>query len=174
MAPASRSTGGCGRPQADARRDPGQTNRAILLGNTRTEATDFSPVCPCLPESGAYNVYAVAESRTVRTLAGGVDVVPQVSFAELAARLGAIPTSSWSGHHRHRSRRMRRCSIGSGSMAMTRRSLLLVRGAEVLAAAELVDGKTVTTHWPDIDASADLSRGHVAARRTLYRGRPIC
>jgi AraC family transcriptional activator FtrA len=42
-------------------------------------------------ESGTYNVYAVASSRSARTLTGGLDVVPQLSFSELAARLNGDP-----------------------------------------------------------------------------------
>src|SRR5262245_21455485 len=60
--------------------DAGKPTVAILLGNTPTEATDFLAPYAMFAESGAYNVHAVAESRTVRTLAGGVDVLPQLSF----------------------------------------------------------------------------------------------
>src|SRR6267142_2651860 len=91
MAPAraAQAAAVAARPTLD--HDPGKPTVAILLGNTRTEATDFLVPYAMFAESGAYNVYAVAESRTVRTLAGGVDVVPQVSFEELAARLGGGP-----------------------------------------------------------------------------------
>ena len=37
-------------------------------------------------ESGAYNVYAVAETRGLRTLTGGVDVVPQATSRLAVAR----------------------------------------------------------------------------------------
>ena len=104
-------------------------------------------------ESGAYNVYAVAETRELRTLTGGVDVVPQHSFAELAAVLhhepniivvpamldtGSpqnVPVLDWLRKHGHAP------------------TLLFswCAGAEVLAASGLIDGKTVTTNWGDID-----------------------
>ena len=71
--------------------DGGKPTVAVLLGNTPTEATDFLVPYAMFVESGAYNVYAVAETRAVRTLAGGVDVVPQVSFAELTAKLHGSP-----------------------------------------------------------------------------------
>lgn len=134
--------------------DAGKPTVAILLGNTRTEATDFLTPYAMFAESGAYNVYAVAASRELRTLAGGVEVMPQFSFAELAAQLqhspdiivvpaiveiGSAenaPVLDWLREH------------GKGQ------SLLFswCVGAEVLAASGLIDGKTVTTHWGKIDA----------------------
>jgi len=38
--------------------------------------------------TGAYNVYAVASDKEVRSLTGGVDVVPHFSFEELDNLLG--------------------------------------------------------------------------------------
>ncbi len=134
--------------------DAGKPTVAILLGNTRTEATDFLTPYAMFAESGAYNVYAVAASRDLRTLAGGVDVMPQFSFEELAAQLHHspdiivvpaildiesaenVPVLDWLRQHGHG------------------QTLLFswCAGAEVLAASGLIDGKTVTTHWGDIDA----------------------
>lgn len=84
-----------------------------MLGNTRTEATDFLAPYAMFVESGAYNVYAVAESRALRTLAGGVDVLPQLSFADLAARLHRSPDIIVvPAMTRIESPDMRRCSTG--------------------------------------------------------------
>ena len=154
MAPAPEALAAAVVPQAAPRYDAGKPTVAVLLGNTRTEATDFLTPYAMFAESGAYNVYAVAESRAVRTLAGGVDVVPQFSFAELAARLQhspdiiVVPAMT---------------AIGSPENAPVldwlrqhgRDQTLLFSwcaGAEVLAASGLIDGKTVTTHWGDIQA----------------------
>ncbi len=134
--------------------DAGKPTVAVLLGNTRTEAVDFLTPYAMFAESGAYNVYAVAASRELRTLAGGVEVMPQFSFEELAAQLhhspdivvvpaileiGSAenaPVLDWLREH------------GKGQ------SLLFswCAGAEVLAASGLIDGQTVTTHWGKIDA----------------------
>ncbi len=134
--------------------DGGKPTVAVLLGNTPTEATDFLVPYAMFVESGAYNVYAVAETRAVRTLAGGVDVVPQLSFEELAARLqhspdiivvpamlnvGSpenVPVLDWLRQHGH------------GQTLV----FSWCAGAEVLAASGLIDGKTATTHWGKIDA----------------------
>jgi transcriptional regulator GlxA family with amidase domain len=134
--------------------DSAKPTVAVLLGNTPTEATDFLVPYAMFVESGAYNVYAVAESRAVRTLAGGVDVVPQVSFAELTAKLHGspniivvpamlnvgspdnVPVLDWLRQHDH------------GQTLV----FSWCAGAEVLAASGLIDGKTATTHWGKIDA----------------------
>lgn len=134
--------------------DSAKPTVAVLLGNTPTEATDFLVPYAMFVESGAYNVYAVAESRAVRTLAGGVDVVPQVSFAELTAKLHGspniivvpamlnvgspdnVPVLDWLRQHGH------------GQTLV----FSWCAGAEVLAASGLIDGKTATTHWGKIDA----------------------
>ncbi|HZG65898.1 MAG TPA: hypothetical protein VEZ12_04095, partial [Herpetosiphonaceae bacterium] len=43
--------------------DSAKPTVAVLLGNTPTEATDFLVPYAMFVESGAYNVYAVAETR---------------------------------------------------------------------------------------------------------------
>lgn len=134
--------------------DAAKPTVAVLLGNTPTEATDFLVPYAMFAESDVYNVYAVAETRAVRTLAGGVDVVPQVSFAELTAKLhgspdiivvpamlnvGApenVPVLDWLRVHGHGQTLLFSWCVG----------------AEVLAASGLIDGKTATTHWGQIDA----------------------
>lgn len=134
--------------------DASKPTVAILLSNTQTESSDFLTPYAMFAESGAYNVYAVAETRGLRTLTGGVDVVPQRSFAELAALLqhgpdiivvpafldvGSpqnVPALDWLRQNgKEQTMLFSWCS-----------------GAEVLAASGLIDGKTVTTHWGDIDA----------------------
>lgn len=154
MAPAPEALAAAVVPQPTPGYDADKPTVAVLLGNTRTEATDFLAPYAMFAESGAYNVYAVAESRAVRTLAGGVDVVPQFSFRELAARLHHspdiivvpailnirspenVPVLDWLRQNGHD------------------QTLLFswCAGAEVLAESGLIDGKTVTTHWDDINA----------------------
>jgi AraC family transcriptional regulator, transcriptional activator FtrA len=134
--------------------DASKPTVAILLSNTQTESSDFLMPYAMFAESGAYNVYAVAETRGLRTLTGGVDVVPQRSFAELDAQLqhrpdiivvpamNAIgspqnePVLDWLRQH------------GQAPTLL----FSWCSGAEVLAASGLIDGKTVTTHWGNIDA----------------------
>jgi transcriptional regulator GlxA family with amidase domain len=139
-------------PASVAAPDPAKPTVAVVLGNTRTEATDFLAPYALLAESGAYNVYAVADSRDARTLAGGVDVIPQLTFAELVARDADGPDVIVVPAITH---------IESPENASVLEWLRAQRdgatlfswcvGAEVLAASGLVDGRPVTTHWGDID-----------------------
>jgi putative intracellular protease/amidase len=125
---------------------------AILLGNTPTEATDVLAPYAMFAASGAYNVYAVAESRAVRTLAGGVDVVPQLSFAEFAARVHGGPDIVVVPAILH-IESPRNAPVLDWLRQQNRDRTLLFSwcaGAEVLAASGLIDGETVTTHWSDI------------------------
>ena len=131
---------------------PAKPTVAVVLGNTRTEATDFLAPYAMFAESGAYNVYAVADSREARTLAGGVDVIPQLTFAELASRVADGPDVIVVPAITH---------IGAPENASVLDWLREPRdgatlfswcvGAEVLAASGLIDGRPVTTHWGDID-----------------------
>ena len=132
--------------------DSSKPTVAVLLGNTPTEATDFLAPYAMFAASGAYNVYAVAESRAVRTLAGGVDVVPQLSFAELAARLHGGPDIIVVPALLH-IESPRNAPVLDWLRQQNRDRTLLFSwcaGAEVLAASGLIDGETVTTHWSDI------------------------
>ncbi len=71
--------------------DPHKPTVAVLLGNTASEPTDVLGPYAMFAESGKYNVYTVAASRAVRTLTGGLDLVPHLSFDQLAARLHGDP-----------------------------------------------------------------------------------
>lgn len=73
---------------APPRHDPDKPTAVVLLSNRGTEITDVLAPYEVLSESGAFNVYAVAPERKAVTLSGGVEVLPQLSLAELGQRLG--------------------------------------------------------------------------------------
>jgi AraC family transcriptional regulator, transcriptional activator FtrA len=149
MAPAPGALAATVVPRPSPSYDATKPTVAILLGNTLSEPTDVLGPYAIFAESGAYNVYAVASSRAVRTLTGGLDVVPQLSFAELAARLNGnpdivvvpqivdirspenLPAVDWVRHGR--TQLFSWCT-----------------GAEVLAESGQIDGKSATAHWADI------------------------
>ncbi len=125
----------------------------VVLGNAWSEVTDVLGPYAIFAESGLYNVYTVAETRTLhRLLPGGLDLVPHLSFAELDARLGRSPdivvvpamTSIDAAENQPVLDWIRQQAQGD--------TLLFswCAGAEVLAAAGLLDGKAATTHWGDI------------------------
>ena len=133
--------------------DPHKPTVAVLLGNTASEPTDVLGPYAMFAESGKYNVYTVATSRAVRTLTGGLDLVPHLSFDQLAARLHGdpdivvvpqivdirasinAPVVAWVGRQ------------GQGHALL----FSWCTGAEVLAESGAIDGKAATAHWGDID-----------------------
>ena len=126
---------------------------AVLLGNTFSEPTDVLGPYAMFAESGEYNVYTVAASRTLRTLTGGLDLVPHLSFEDLAARLHGDPDIVVVPQIVNI-----RASINAPVVAWVRgqargHALLFswCTGAEVLAESGAIDGKAATAHWGDID-----------------------
>jgi AraC family transcriptional activator FtrA len=133
--------------------DPHKPTVAVLLGNTLSEPTDVLGPFAMFAESGEYNVYTVAASRTVRTLTGGLDLVPHLSFEELAARLHGDPDIVVVPQIADI-----RAAANAPVVAWVKRqgrghALLFswCTGAEVLAESGVIDGKAATAHWGDLD-----------------------
>ena len=70
------------------RHDPDKPTAVVLLSNQGAEVTDVLAPYEVLSESGAFNVYTAAPERKAVTLSGHLDVLPQLSLAELGQRLG--------------------------------------------------------------------------------------
>jgi len=133
--------------------DPRKPTVAILLGNTPTEATDFLGPYAMFAEAEVYNVYAIAASHGLRTLTGGLEVIPQLTFAELDALLTRGPDilvipamSDIRSHDNTPVLQWLRQQANGYTLLFS-----WCDGAEVLAESGLVDGKTVTAHWGSID-----------------------
>jgi protein-S-isoprenylcysteine O-methyltransferase Ste14/putative intracellular protease/amidase len=133
--------------------DPHKPTVAVLLGNTLSEPTDVLGPYAMFAESGEYNVYTVADSRRVRTLTGGLDLVPHLSFEDLATRLHGDPDIVVVPQIVDI-----RASINAPVVAWVKgqargHALLFswCTGAEVLAESGALDGKAATAHWGDID-----------------------
>ena len=140
-------------PQPPPVHDPHKPTVAVLLGNTSSEPTDVLGPYAMFAESGEYNVYTVAAARTVRTLTGGLDLVPHLSFDDLTARLHGDPDIVVAPQIVDI-----RAAINAPVVAWVRRqahghALLFswCTGSEVLAESGAVDGKEATAHWGDID-----------------------
>jgi putative intracellular protease/amidase len=134
---------------------------AIVLGSPVTEVADVLGPYAVFKTAGAFNVVTVAEQRSAVALSGGLDVVPDFSFAGLDARLGRDPDlivipnivdirgndalRSWVRQHGRKQ-----------SLVMS-----VCAGAEMLAATGLIDGRPATTHWGEIDR---IERGYPAVR----------
>jgi AraC family transcriptional regulator, transcriptional activator FtrA len=145
--------------------DPQKPTVAVLLGNTLGEPTDVLGPYAMFAESGEYNVYTVAASRTLRTLTGGLDLVPHLSFDELAARLHGDPDIVVVPQIVDI-----RASINAPVVAWVRRlarghALLFswCTGAEVLAESGVIDGKTATAHWGISTGSSAFTQGFIGS-----------
>lgn len=133
--------------------DPAKPTVAIVLGSDRTESTDFLIPYELFSATGAYNVYAVAPERTVTSLAGGLEVLPDFSYAELATLLGTSPAlvvipafPDVTGPQNQPVLTWIKQQAAGGSFLFS-----ICVGGEALAATGLLDGRTATTHWGDID-----------------------
>jgi putative intracellular protease/amidase len=133
--------------------DPTLPTVAVVLGSNRTEVTDFLIPYQLFSASGAYNVYAVAPERRMISLSEGLEVMPDYSYAELDMLLGKSPDvivlpaiPNINSPENEAVLTWIRQEAERGSFIFS-----ICVGAEVFAATGLLDGRTATTHWGDID-----------------------
>ena len=130
--------------------DPQKPTAVVVMSNEGANAADALAPYEVLAATGAFNLYTAAPDQRPVPLTGGLDLVPDLTLAELDRRLPdgpdvvvvpelpdageqtSAPLEQWLAAHR------------------TTGDTLLVgvcTGAEVLASAGLLDGRPVTTHW---------------------------
>lgn len=134
--------------------DPTRPTAVVVLGAHGTVIADALAPYEILASTGAFNLYTVAETAAPVPLTGGLDVVPDLTFDQLDARLGgaspqlvvvpampdtgtpsAAPVTTW----------LRRAATHGSLM------LSVCNGAELLASAGLLDGRRATAHWMALD-----------------------
>ncbi|MBB6671861.1 DJ-1/PfpI family protein [Cohnella nanjingensis] len=133
--------------------DANKPTVAVLLANEVTEVFDFLVPYEMFAMTEAYNVYGAAPDREIKSLTGGLDVVPHYSFDEMDAMLGKspdiivipfmpilnekkyAPVRDWIRKH-------------SGAKTTL---ISICNGAENLADTGLLNGKSAATHWGDIN-----------------------
>ncbi|MEW9700032.1 DJ-1/PfpI family protein [Paenibacillus sp. SI8] len=132
--------------------DPNKPTVAVLLANEVTEVFDFLVPYEIFAMTEAYNVVAVAPDRNVKSLTGGLDVVPHHSFAEMDQILGkspdiiVIPYMPILDEKKYQPvREWIKKNSGSKTTLIT-----ICNGAENLAETGLLNGKSAATHWGDI------------------------
>jgi putative intracellular protease/amidase len=133
--------------------DPLKPTVVIVLGTGETESTDFLIPYATFSATGAYNVYGVAPERTLATLTGGLDVVPDFSYVELDDVLGKSPDIVVIPALMNGTSPQNEPVLAWIKQQSDRGSFILsiCAGAEAFAATGLLDGRTATTHWGDID-----------------------
>jgi transcriptional regulator GlxA family with amidase domain len=131
-----------------ASQDPRKPTAVVVLGSEGTNVADALPPFEVLARTQRFNLYTVAAERRPMPLTGGLDLVPDLSFAELDDLVPATPevivvpqiTGERSGgpvttwvEQQHRQGEPLLVSV--------------CVGAEVLANAGLLDGRPATSHW---------------------------
>ncbi|RSD07954.1 DJ-1/PfpI family protein [Amycolatopsis eburnea] len=142
---------------APAAHDPAKPTAVVVVGDRGAVVSDVLAPYEILASTGRFNVYAVAPHREPKPLTGGLDLVPDFGFADLAARLGpkapdlvvvpALPdvgepssdvVTAWL-----------RAQAARGA-----KFLSVCNGGGVLASAGLLDERPATAHWLKVDTWA--------------------
>ncbi|SHN38448.1 DJ-1/PfpI family protein [Cryptosporangium aurantiacum] len=133
--------------------DPAKPTAVVLLNHGGTEVTDALAPFQVFAESGAFNVYLAAPTKRQVTLSGGLDVLPQLSLAELDRRLGGrspdvvVVPAMWrvgSAGQRPVADWLRKHAPSIGTL------MSVCDGAEVLADAGLLEGRRATASWANL------------------------
>lgn len=132
--------------------DPAKPTVAFLTGAEGTNAADLFGPYETLATTGRFNLYIVSAGARVVPMTGGLDVVPDLTFAELTRLLdqhgdrleaGVIPALQPPGPAESAaiSAWLRQQSAG-GTLLVS-----VCHGARILAASGLLDGRPATSHW---------------------------
>lgn len=130
--------------------DPTKPTAVVLVGNAGANVADALGPYETLAASGAFNLYTVAPKWQRVTLTGGLDLVPDLDFAELNGRLGggvadvvvvpAMPDATAPSSAALRT--WLAAQADGGALVLS-----VCQGAEVAAAAGVLDGHDATSHW---------------------------
>jgi putative intracellular protease/amidase len=132
------------------RHDPAKPTAVVVLSLAGTNIADVLTPYEVLAETGAFNLYTVAEQPFPVPMTGGVDLIPDLTFDQLADRLyrtpdvivvpelhdageaSAAPIVKW----------LQQQHAQSDPLVVS-----VCAGAEVLASAGLLDGRPATSGW---------------------------
>jgi putative intracellular protease/amidase len=141
--------------------DPDKPTAVVVVGALGAVGSDVLAPYEILAATDRFNVYTVGPQRRPVPLTGGLDLVPDLTFDELASRAApdlvvvpqlpdageptTAPVTEWL-----------RAQADSGAQMLS-----ICTGAGVLASAGLLDGRPATAHWlrlpglesryPDVD-----------------------
>ncbi len=145
-------------PPARVAHDPAKPTAVVVVGDRGAVVSDTLAPYEVLATTGAFNVYVVAPTARPAPLTGGLDLVPDLTFAGLDDLLGAeaadvvvVPAMPDVGESTSKpvTDWLNRQAAGG--------SLLLgvCNGSGVLASAGLLDGRDATAHWLRLDTFED-------------------
>ncbi|WP_409491974.1 DJ-1/PfpI family protein [Amycolatopsis sp. cmx-11-12] len=138
--------------------DPAKPTAVVVVGNEGAVVSDTLAPFEVLAASGAFNIYTVAPEARPVTLTGGLDLVPDFSFADLdrlltsaAPDVVVVPALPDLGEPTTRPvTDWLRLQSSKGTLLMS-----VCSGSGVLASAGLLDGRRATAHWTRIDGFDD-------------------
>ncbi|CAN7764983.1 DJ-1/PfpI family protein [Paenibacillus sp. LjRoot153] len=132
--------------------NPNKPTVAIVLADSIIPTEDFDFLIPytLLSMTDAYNVYAVAPDKNVKSLSGGLDVIPHYSYKELDTLLNkspdiiVVPYMPIADEQKYQPTRE---WIQQHSSSKTTTFFSICGGSQNLADAGLLKGKSATSHW---------------------------
>src|SRR6266508_3130601 len=126
--------------------DPGKPTAVIVLAPEGANVADVLAPYEVFARTGAFNLYTVAPARRPVPLTGDQDIVPDLSFGQLADRLAATPDVIVVPQLHHAGRPIIEWLRGQRTQGDPLLLSVCV-GAGVLAEAGLLDGRPATSHW---------------------------
>lgn len=128
--------------------DPAKPTAVVVVGNHGANVADTLVPYDVLTTTGAFNVYIVAPDRRPLPLLGGLDLVPDLSFAQLDERLGgAAPDVTIVPELPADEASDLAVTTWLRDTASDGLVVSVCAGARLVAGAGLLDGRDATTHW---------------------------
>ena len=137
--------------------DPAKPTAVVVVGDRGAVVSEALAPYELLAATGRFTVYAVAPEREPKPLTGGLDLMPDLSFDDLAALLGpkapdlvvvpALPDVGEPSTEPVKSWLRTQAAHGA-------KLLGVCNGGGVLASTGLLDGRPATAHWLKLDAFA--------------------
>lgn len=160
-------TDGASPPPAPVAHDPSKPTAVVVVGDRGAVVSDTLAPYEVLATTGEFNVYTVASEAHPVPLTGGLDLVPDLTFAGLedvldgSADVVVVPAMPDVGQSTTKPVTDWLATQANGGALL----LSVCNGAGVVASAGLLDGHRATAHWLRIDefdgryAAVDWVRG---------------